>query len=193
MFSSRSSDNHWHFQHLQNFTRRIFVIKEVKKFRKPAVIDFCDEIDHICYRVESKKEYKNMCQNISKWGELLIESPINGRLISAYRSSKEIHLYKKYSTNLIEIPSPKDSFFYPSGFEHFEVVSKISLEDLIDRFPSLQWNTKNLKLQRNRSISLKFEKYCVKFHEDSLEKIIRKELSANSQNRCLNRFRPSSQ
>ena len=58
------------------------------------------------------------------------------------------------------------------GYEHVEFVVPFQLEDLILLYPNLAFNTKDLHLKINRDIRLKLGQLSVKFHEQSLEKVI---------------------
>ena len=63
-------------------------------------------IDHICYRVETEKNYQKMKSQFEHLGSLLIESEVNGRLIASYKLHQPIS-YKDYQIPLVELPAPK--------------------------------------------------------------------------------------
>ena len=92
------------------------------------------ELDHICYRVQSIDEYKIKKEELKNFGELLIESMVNGRLISTFKLHDPI-IYKNRKIFLVELPSPKAMHSYPSGLEHAEFVTKEPLQKIIDRYP----------------------------------------------------------
>ena len=48
------------------------------------------ELDHICYRVTSNNEYKTKKEELTNFGELLVESMVNGRLISTFKLHEPI-------------------------------------------------------------------------------------------------------
>ena len=66
------------------------------------------EMDHICYRCESKEEYLFIISSLIKYGELLVESMIGGRPISVILltqpiryNSFEIRYYHKLSSIIV--------------------------------------------------------------------------------------------
>ena len=78
-------------------------------------------LDHICYRVESANQYKQLHSHFSKIAELLVEDSINGRLISTFKLLDPI-VFNDRRVYLIELPMPKNGSPYALGFEHAEFV-----------------------------------------------------------------------
>ena len=79
-------------------------------------------IDHICYRAQSEAEYQNLCSEYHGKGELLIEAPVGGRLISTFKLHEPIS-FLNCEIPLVEIPMPKAGRVTPSGYEHIEIVA----------------------------------------------------------------------
>ena len=86
-------------------------------------------IDHICYRVESMKDYTRLKTALSAFSTLLIESIVGGRQISTFK----LHTPILDGIDVLELPSPKAGSIYVSGFEHVEFVipAGSSLEELV--------------------------------------------------------------
>jgi predicted metalloenzyme YecM len=132
------------------------------------------ELDHICYRVQSVPEYKMKKEELTNFGELLIESMVNGRLISTFKLHEPI-VYKNRKIFLIELPSPKPMHSYPSGLEHVEFVTKDPLQKIVDRYPQYSFEVFGIHKKINADITLKLGEYCIRFHNHSLEEVIKLE------------------
>jgi len=130
------------------------------------------ELDHICYRVESVADYKTKKAELSELGDLLIESLVNGRLISTFKLFEPI-LYKKRKIYLIELPGPKATHAYPRGLEHAEFVTKEPLQKIIERYPQYSFEAFGIHKKINADITLKLGEYCIRFHNQSLEDVIK--------------------
>ena len=129
------------------------------------------EIDHLCFRTESDEDYQRVCSDFSEQGVLLIEAPVAGRLISTFKFHTPFQ-YKKISIPLIEIPAPKKGKTTQRGFEHIELVVKESFEELIQKYSHLKLETAALKKELNPELEIEFKSGAIKFHHQSLEKII---------------------
>lgn len=129
------------------------------------------ELDHICYRVETTDEYKIKREELKAFGELLVESMVNGRLISTFKLREPI-LFRKRSIYLIELPSPKSAHSYKSGLEHVEFVTKLPLQSIVDRYPQYAFEVFGIHKKINADITLKLGDYCIRFHNQNLEEVI---------------------
>lgn len=135
-------------------------------------IDLQDwQIDHLCYRTSDLENYEASKKKFSELGELLIEGDVNGRPIATYKLHKPVQ-YKQYSIPLVEVPAPKTGKETPEGWEHIEVVIDISFDDLMKKYPNLDWSTKALSKEINPELVYKFDDCSIKFHHQSLEKVI---------------------
>lgn len=138
------------------------------------------EIDHVCFRTETQKEYEMRKNELSGISALLIESMVGGRLISVYKLHDPI-IYGSRKIALIELPSPKAGSHYPSGWEHCEMVVESIHKLMKVEHPELKWKTSGMGKEINPELGLKLEGgISVKFHEQSLEKVIELELAANA-------------
>lgn len=134
-------------------------------------------LDHICYRTQSEAEYKEINLFLGEFAKLLVESDVNGRLISTFKFFEPIK-YKDREIFVIEIPSPKKGVTYNSGFEHIEFVLKEPLANFLTKYPNLNFDLSNFNKEINPEVRIKLDDtLAVKFHEQTLEVIIEQELS----------------
>ncbi len=132
------------------------------------------ELDHICYRVSSQGEYETKKTELAPLGELLIESMVNGRMIATYKLHEPI-TFKNRKIYLVELPSPKPNHSYVSGLEHVEFVTKEPLQKIIDKYPQYSFEAFGIHKKINADITLKLGDYCIRFHNQSLEEVIKLE------------------
>ena len=65
------------------------------------------EMDHVCYRVETKAQYQEaLAALVPAFGELLVESIIGGRPIATVALASPIE-HEGYVVECIELPCPK--------------------------------------------------------------------------------------
>ncbi|EQC48226.1 YecM protein [Bacteriovorax sp. BSW11_IV] len=145
------------------------------------------EIDHLCYRTSSEENYKEIKEIFSSIGQCLIESDVNGRLIATYKLSEPI-LFDEYIIDLVEVPAPKKGKITKEGFEHIEVVTSETFDDLIKRYSHLNIETKGLEKSFNPELEINFGDMAIKFHNQSLESVINVE-----KNELINEFLENSQ
>lgn len=129
------------------------------------------ELDHICYRVQTNEQYEIKKNQLSSLAELLIEAPVNGRLISTFKLNNPIH-YKERKIWLIELPAPKPHSTHAEGLEHVEFVMKHSFDDFEKLYPTIKFNKKGSTKEFNPELEIEFADCAVKFHHLSLESVI---------------------
>ena len=140
-------------------------------------IDVSDfELDHVCFRTSSAEEYETVKQSLAAHGELLVESPVNGRLIATYRLCQPIQ-YLKRAISVVEVPSPRSGRPEKSGLEHVEFVIPESLEALVARNPFVSFDVRGMGQGMNSEVRVAFDGLTVKFHRHSLARIIEVETS----------------
>lgn len=140
-------------------------------------------LDHACYRVETVDAYIKLRNELLIENELLVEGLIGGRRISTFKMKTPFH-FRGREIPLLELPEPKAGSFYAEGWEHVEFVTdrplssfdnwlvdqlQISPDD-IDRSGAGKARNADLRLRLPDGLS-------VKFHEQSLEEVIREELA----------------
>ncbi len=131
-------------------------------------------LDHICYRVESIADYQRKKEQLSHHGELLIESIVNGRLISTYKLHIPIE-FNNRKIELLELPSPKAGHVYKAGLEHAEFVTKDPLQKIVNKYPQYAFEVFGIHKKINADITLKLGDFCIRFHNQSLEDVIKLE------------------
>lgn len=128
-------------------------------------------IDHICYRAASEGEYKSLIADYKKNNELLIEAPVGGRLISTFKLKDPIS-FRNFKIPLIEIPMPKLGRETKSGYEHIEIVIQEDFGELQNRYSHLSFLTHALTKELNPELEIELNNCSIKFHHQSLEKVI---------------------
>ncbi|OIO18787.1 MAG: hypothetical protein CO029_00030 [Candidatus Magasanikbacteria bacterium CG_4_9_14_0_2_um_filter_41_10] len=133
-------------------------------------------LDHICYRVKTGEEYETYKNILSEYGTLLSETMVSGRVISTYKLHEPI-TYKERHIPLLELPSPKPGKHYARGLEHVEFVIDTSFDAFMKKYPHVSFETKDLEKKINPDIRISFDGCSVKFHQQSLEDVIKFEQS----------------
>lgn len=135
-------------------------------------------IDHLCYRTASLKSYETLRETFRRFGDLLIESDVNGRAISTFRLREPFRFLGR-TVPLLELPAPKAGKETPEGFEHVEIVCDETWEELERRFPSARFDRGGLEKDFNQELEVELPSAedgspaAVKFHHLSLASVIR--------------------
>jgi predicted metalloenzyme YecM len=132
-------------------------------------------LDHICYRVGTTAEYETKKLELLEHGKLLVESMVNGRMISTFKFYEPIK-YKNRFIDVIELPAPKPGKSYESGLEHVEFVATHPLKNFVEKYPKLDFEVFGIDKAINADITLKLGDYCIRFHNQTLEAVIQEEL-----------------
>ncbi len=145
------------------------------------------DLDHVCYRCETKEEYVSICKSLKSLGEIVVEGMIGGRPIATFVLNEPIR-YKHYSIPCIEIPCPKPGRFYQRGLEHLEIAiydksrgSEYISEDIHDqaqvmafaaRYPHVEFDTRSAGKEVNCEVSIMVdENSSIKFHVRPLKEV----------------------
>ena len=130
------------------------------------------ELDHVCLRVETVDEYNRAKNYFASIGLLLSDAMVNGRPISTFKLLEPL-TYNDRSIFLIEIPSPKASKPYSTGFEHAEFVIDKNFKDFSSQYPGIAFDFSGARKSLNAELSLPLTpQLAVKFHQQSLERVI---------------------
>lgn len=129
------------------------------------------EIDHICYRTSSEENYESTKKSFQKIGNCLIESNVNGRLIATYKLFEPI-VFREFIIDLVEVPAPKKGKVTKEGFEHIEVVTTSSFDELEKKYRHLPLSKKRNDKIFNAEFEIDFGEMAIKFHSMSLESVI---------------------
>ncbi len=132
------------------------------------------DIDHLCYRTETPQDYEHTKSEFESFSNLLIESPVNGRMISTYKLNQPIY-FRQWKIDLIEVPAPKPGKKTSRGFEHIEVVCDADLFLLKENLSHLQLDMGGLNKKFNKELEIILGNENIKFHNYSLESVIRLE------------------
>lgn len=139
---------------------------------KNIALDSHWDIDHLCYRVETENDYQKMKMDFSRFSDLLIESPVQGRLISTFQLKRQV-VFNQRVIALVELPAPKTGKQVKTGFEHIEVVCSLSFEELRKRYANISTDDRGLLKEFNREFEINLDQASVKFHHMSLASVIR--------------------
>lgn len=132
------------------------------------------DVDHLCYRVESESSYLEMKALLAGLGALLAESEVNGRLIATYRLHRPLE-QGDWRVDLVELPAPKPFKITAEGFEHIEVVADEPFETTQRRWLDSDFDHGGLKKILNAELELRLGARALKFHQLSLESVLRLE------------------
>lgn len=106
----------------------------------------------------------------------MIESEVNGRLISTFKLPSPI-LFNDWEIDLIEVPAPKAGKITTDGFEHFEIVSDLTFDEIKSRYAQCQFDESGLAKDFNQELEISFNGFALKFHHLSLESVINVEVN----------------
>jgi adenylate cyclase class 2 len=165
----------------ENFEQKLE--REARLFGRNLLSDILEKgidlspffMDHLCYRVSTQTDYENFKDEFSKISDLLIESIIGGRQISTYKLHKPIIINNR-KLELIELPAPKVGSNYLTGFEHGEFVIPMEFTQLIEMYPTIEFDTKATQKSHNPELRMMLGAgVSAKFHHKSLEEVIKLE------------------
>jgi len=134
------------------------------------------QIDHLCFRVNSEENYQQYKTHFLQFSDLLIESPVNGRLISTFKLHMPI-VYKNWTIAVVELPAPKKGKTTIEGFEHIEIVIDVPFSAIESLYPNLVYDKSGLQKKLNQELEIRFGAIALKFHHMSLESVIERERS----------------
>ena len=156
----------------QILTSPLSFLEQLFQEMQDANADFSQlKIDHICYRVETEKRYFELKNELSKHGKILTEKPISGRPIATFKFDVPF-IFKDQKIYLLELPAPKPERFYAEGWEHIEMIIKVSFQDFMTQNPHLDFDTKAITKKVNPEVRLTFASGAVKFHHYPLDYVI---------------------
>lgn len=158
----------------QAFLKRSFAVLEQKKF----VLDEHWHIDHLCYRTSSIENYLAIKNQLELFSKLLIESEVNGRLISTFKLTNPL-VFNGWEIDLIEVPAPKTGKITADGFEHFEVVTDLTFDEIKSRYAQFPFDESGLTKDINQELEFSFDEFALKFHHLSLESVINVEINSS--------------
>lgn len=128
------------------------------------------QLDHLAYRTESEPVFTGLKPKFAKFGRLVHEGQISGNTVCIYKLHQPLS-YRDQNIPAVELIGPHETINYPTGFEHAEFIIEESFEDLIDKYPSINWDKSALVRPVCPMLKLALGKFLqVKFiHEPILE------------------------
>lgn len=129
------------------------------------------QLDHICYRTESREAYDNKKQELTSSANLLGETMVNGRPIATFRLHQPI-VVDGWRIDSLELPAPKEGSHYPEGLEHIEFVLYDDLPSFLQKYPDKEFDLKSVNRGINPEAGYKIGNYSVKFHLLNLPTVI---------------------
>lgn len=151
----------------QIFLKKVFTEFDSKNFS----LESHWHIDHLCYRTATHETYLQLKADFETFSTLLIESEVNGRMISTFKLKEAID-FNGWSIDLIEVPAPKKGKLIKDGFEHFEVVCDLGFEEIKDKYQTYEFDESGLIKDFNQELEIIFSDFAIKFHHLSLESVI---------------------
>jgi len=151
-----------------------FVTRVIEALKTDGIDVSKLELDHICYRVKTQSEYEHYQKELAQLGTLLTEEPIGGRLISTYKLETPIQVGDR-EIHLVELPAPHEKKPYPTGLQHAEFVIGSSFEDFMGQYPGKWFDILKVSKPINPDIKKQYIGFAVKFHQNSLEYVIKYE------------------
>lgn len=79
------------------------------------------EIDHLALRVNTEESAKNWLALLLKYGKVLSDNIINGRVIYLIQLEQPLSFSKQW-VEIVELPFPKNKHYPYEGWEHIEIV-----------------------------------------------------------------------
>ncbi len=124
------------------------ILKDYKKFidrlfaqLEEKGIDTSElKIDHLGYQASSTEDYNEKKSELKKFGEVKQDTQVGEKKVAIFKLFKPLE-YKDQIIEAIEIVSPKLGQKVDSDWEHIEVIPHIGLENFIQKYPNVEWDT----------------------------------------------------
>lgn len=132
-------------------------------------LDLSDvKLDHIAYQAASNSEYDKLKPEFEKFASLVKEPLVRGRRVGVFKY-KTPQKYKGQTFEAIELIEPTDGQTPKSGLEHAEFLLPVTLEEYIQKYPTINWNTDALNreefpmliLRLSDDMQVKFPRYPI--------------------------------
>ncbi len=164
----------------------------MKKNLRTTIIKFLDDIfpkieekginidkfklDHIGYQASSATDYQKKRDDFFKYGNLISESIVGNRRVAVIKLTKPL-IYKDDNLNVIEVIEPKPKQEVKSSWDHIELTSDYELEELMEKYPNIEWKTSALNRDIFPMLILKLESgYTIKFpRRSAMEEVQRQQ------------------
>ncbi len=157
---------------LESFTT--FLDEFFEKLNKLGIDISKYKLDHIGYQTSSDTDYDKLKTELFPIAQLVYEAILGGRRVGIFKLNLPFK-YKNYFIPAIELIAPKEGQEYPSAPEHAEFVIDEEFDTFMEKYPSIDWNTKNIDRPVFPMIKLKLDDHMqVKFHYEPVLEIAKK-------------------
>lgn len=129
------------------------------------------QIDHMCYRTTSIKNYEDKKIELASVAKLLGETLINGRPISTFRLNEPV-IHSPWRIDAIELPAPKAGSEHQEGLEHVEFVLFDDIPTFLKKYKDKPFEMRAADRGINPEIGLQLGEYSVKFHLLNLPTVV---------------------
>lgn len=97
-------------------------------------------LDHLAYQTKSSKEYDRIKPEFEMVAKLIKEPLVGGRRVGVFEFRAPL-VYKDQTIRAIDLIEPKEEQKCSSGLEHMEYLLPVSLEEFMEKYPNVDWNT----------------------------------------------------
>lgn len=126
------------------------------------------KLDHVAYQTKTSAEYNLLKNEFEIIATLVREAIVGERRVGIFKF-KNPPVYLGQPILVIELIEQKEGQICESGLEHAEYVPSITLEDMLIKYPSINWNTDNINraefpmliLRLSDSMQVKFPRKSV--------------------------------
>jgi len=98
------------------------------------------KIDHIGYQASSKKDFDEKTAELSRRGEIIHDVNVGEKRVAIFKLSEPLE-YKGQKISAVEIVSSPTRKEVDSDWEHVEIVPNGSLEEFMQKYPEIEWDT----------------------------------------------------
>ncbi len=98
------------------------------------------KIDHIAYQTDSTKDYEDKVNSFNGIAEKFSEHIVGGRRVPIFKLDNPLE-YNEQTFFVFELLEPKQGQIVESAWEHVEFLTNDSIEELMEKYPNINWNT----------------------------------------------------
>lgn len=124
--------------------------------------------DTLCLQVPSNDRYDAVKEELARWGHMISESEVNGRLIAVYELDEPLSA-SGWQATFVEVPQPKTGTEL-EGVRHLQFVTRTGIESFRTRFPELDF--KDRGNVGNRLLEIDGGDTVVRFHDKNMGSVI---------------------
>ena len=126
------------------------------------------DLDHVGYKCSSLPDYNSKKQEFLNTTQIIHEGEVRGRKVSIFKFKTPV-IYKKHTILGFEVVSPAIDEKSESYWEHVEYVVSSSLQKLVDKHLSVNWDKSALDKPLFSKVVIRFEDgLSAKFHTETV-------------------------